>query len=245
LELASGSRTHLTYDADTNELRPHWSSDGRQIAYTQTTGTTFERIGSDNTIHFIATDGGGETRAPIEGGYLTLDRDWKQMAFVRNGEKTAQDIYYLLLDGTSDPTPLIAGPGVEEQPSMSPDGQWLAYTSDESGVQQIYLTRLPDAQGKWQVSSGHGMFPTWGPDGKRIYYVGDEVQVLEVELATEPRVMLSRPRPVLDGTRLGVNPYQGFIPLVDALMVVRADNAAGASTIGVIENWMAEFQGRP
>ena len=129
---------------------------------------------------------------------------------------------------------------------LSPDGGWLAYTSSESGSQEVYLTRFPSGQGKWQVSAGLGTVPAWSPDGTRLYYIGPEVNILEVKINTEGRVMLSKPRTVVDGPRLGINPYLGFDFTADgkSLIVIQADSTSGTPAIGVIENWYEEFKDR-
>ncbi|MBI4718189.1 MAG: PD40 domain-containing protein [Planctomycetes bacterium] len=178
--------------------------------------------------------------------YPSQDREWKSVAQVRTVEKTGRDIYVASLSGTAEPTALLQGAHSEDQPALSPDGLWLAYTSDESGAPKVYLTRLPDGQSKWQVSTAEGVFAAWSPDGKRLYFVGPDITVYEVELTTEPRVMLTPPRAVLDGSKLGVDPYIGFNLTADgkSMVFIRSADTDGAQAIGVIENWFTEFQNR-
>jgi len=246
LGIQQGTRTRLTFDDSTNEILPQWSPDGGQIAFAKTTGSTFERIGPDDSIHFVATDGSGETRGPIPGGYPAFDRQWTHVAFVRTNAETGRDIYYQTLDGAGEARPIVQGPAFDEHPALSPDGRWLAYTSNESGVQQVYLKRFPSAQGKWQVSTEHGVFPVWSPDGTRLYFVGPQVSLFAVEIITEPRVMLGNPELVVRGPELGIDPYVGFTFTNDGqrLVVVQSGKGSGAPAIGVIENWFEEFKDR-
>jgi len=246
LELEQGTRTRITFDDATHEVLPRWSPDGREIALAKTTASTFERFGPKDTIHFFATDGSGETRPSIRGGYPTLDRQWNHLAFVRVEDGTGEDIYHVPLDGSSDARPILQSDASESQPALSPDGQWLAYTSNESGAEQVFLTRFPSGQGKWQVSPGRGGFPRWSPDGTRLYFIGSNVNILEVRLTVEPRVMLSQPRSVMQGPVLGINPYMGFdfTPDGGGLIVIQTDRSKSASGIGVIENWYEEFRHR-
>jgi len=246
LNVDTGSRTRMTFDDATNELLPRRSPDGREIAYAATTASTFERIGANDTIHFIAADGSGATREPIASAYPTFDREWNYVAFVRSDEKTGRDIVYQPLDASSEPKALLQGPAYEEHPALTPDGRLLAYTSNESGVQQVYLTRFPSGQGKWQVSTESGVIPVWSSDGNRLYYIGPQVTVFEVAVTTEPRLMLGEPRPVVDGPKLGVDPYVGYCPdrTGNSLIVVQSRNKGGTLAIGVIENWYEEFRGR-
>ncbi len=246
LDIESGSRTRMTFDETKNELLPRWSPDGSEIAFAKTTASAFERIAADDTIHFAAVDGSGETRTPIDGAYPTFDREWKYIAFVRTSESTGRDIFFMPMDGSAEAQSVLDGPYFEEHPSLSPDGRWLLYTSNESGAQSIYLTRFPSGQGKWQVSGQDGAFPRWSPDGRRIYFMGPEVGIYEVQLVSEPRVMLTPPRRVVDGPKLRINPYIGMEFAADgkSLIVVQSRGGERPATIGVIENWYEEFEGR-
>jgi Tol biopolymer transport system component len=242
-----GTRTRMTFDERTNAVLPRWSPEGREIAFAQTTASRFERIAADDTIRFLNADGSGETRQPISGGYPTFDRDWTYIAFVRTDAETGRDICFMPLDGTSEAKPLLRTHASEEDPALSPDGRWLAYTSNESGMEEVYLTRFPSGQGKWQVSSGVGVLPRWSTDGSRLYYVDAAAGIYDVQITTDPRVMLSQPQRTIDGGALGINAYQGFAISADgqSLIAIRTGRAGGTSAIGVIENWFAEFKDRP
>jgi Tol biopolymer transport system component len=236
----------MTFDETKNELLPRWSPDGSEIAFAKTTASGFERIAADDTIHFAAVDGSGETRTPIDGAYPSFDAEWKYIAFVRTSESTGRDIYFMPMDGNVEARRILDGPYFEEHPSLSPDGRWLVYTSNETGAQRIYLTRFPSGQGKWQVSGQEGAFPRWSPDGTRIYFVGPEVGIYEVELVSEPRVMLTPPRRVVDGPKQGIDPFVGMEFTADgkSIIVVRSPGGDRPATIGVIENWYEEFEAR-
>jgi Tol biopolymer transport system component len=246
LHIEAGSRMRLTFDDATNELLPRWSPDGSEIAFAKTTATSFERMGKDDTIHFFSADGSGETRASIEGAYPSFDAEWKYVTFVRTSESTQRDIYFMPMDGSAEPQALLDQSYVEEHPALSPDGHWLAYTSSESGVQTVYLTRFPSGEGKWQVSGTGGVFPRWSPDGTRIYFTGADVGISEVRMTTKPRVMLTKPRLVVDGLKRGIDPFIGFDFTAGgkSLIVVKQHGGDRPTTIGIIENWYEEFKDR-
>lgn len=236
----------LTYDDKKNELEPRWSPDGLQIAYAKTNATPFERVGAEDTIHFVAVDGSGETRESMSGGYPSFDAEWKYITFVRTMPDTGRDIYYMPMDGSEEPKAIVATKAMEWQSVLSPDGKWLIYTTNETGVQQAYVTRFPSGQGKWQVSRHEIEMPRWSPDGKRIYYVGPEVGLYEVEFNTQPRVMLSPPRLVVDSFINGIDPYIGldFSEDQQSLIAVKTQGGSRKHSIGVIENWYEEYQHR-
>jgi dipeptidyl aminopeptidase/acylaminoacyl peptidase len=102
------------------------------------------------------------------------------------------DIWAVPLQGERKPFPVLSTNASEVTPSLSPDGRWLAYVSDESGADEVYVRPFLPASGdssgagpKWLVSSGGGRFPFWSPDGKRLAYVNSEA-VTVVNVSTDP-----------------------------------------------------------
>jgi eukaryotic-like serine/threonine-protein kinase len=78
--------------------------------------------------------------------------------------------------------PFLQSPANEVGAVLSPNGKWLAYTSDESGRSEVYVTAFPDPGGKWQVSNGGGGFASWSADGKQLYYaVGDKLMLVAIQ----------------------------------------------------------------
>jgi serine/threonine-protein kinase len=67
-------------------------------------------------------------------------------------------------------------------PSISPDGNWVAYTSDESGRMEVYVSRFPSMRGKWLVSKGGGLEPVWGADGRSLFYRSLNHGVMELSV---------------------------------------------------------------
>jgi Tol biopolymer transport system component len=102
--------------------------------------------------------------------------------------RTGHDIWVLPLD-LSDPdrpkpgTPqsILATAAAERYPAFSPDGRWLAYTSDESGAQEVYVRQAAGAGGKWQVSASGGVMPMWSRDGRQIFFESSSGQIMVAE----------------------------------------------------------------
>jgi len=86
------------------------------------------------------------------------------------------DIYAFRFGVDSAPRPLLAGRFNESQPALSPDGRWLAYVSDESGREEVYVVPFPNTDaGRWQISSAGGREPLWNPNGRELFYSDTEV----------------------------------------------------------------------
>ena len=94
----------------------------------------------------------------------------RYLFFVVQNNATRSDIDYIDLNGDRKSTPFLHSPANEDNPVLSPNGKWLAYSSDESGRDEIYVTAFPGPGGKWQVSSGGGFSIGWSADGKQLYY---------------------------------------------------------------------------
>ena len=125
---------------------------------------------------------------------------------------TGQDVGALVIDGDEQPEILLQTEFLESHPRVSPDGRWLAYSSDESGQREIYVRPFPNVNdGRWQVSNGFGLAPTWGPAGRELFYQTRAspdtpiVTMMRVEIDTEPTFRPGNPVALFEGPyRLGM-----------------------------------------
>ena len=99
-------------------------------------------------------------------------RDGRYLFVSLQGDTTRQDLYYIDLQGNRKLVPILETPNEEDFATLSPNGKWLAYHSDQSGTTEIYVMAFPGPGSKWQLSSGGGRSPTWSRDGKQLYFVG-------------------------------------------------------------------------
>ena len=81
----------------------------------------------------------------------------------------------------------MASPFTEFHPALSPDGQWVAYTSNESGTNEVYVRPFPEAGGgRWQVSNGGGSQPVWSPDGRELFFLDGQTRMVAARVQTRP-----------------------------------------------------------
>ena len=169
LENANGSdNARFTFDP-TEETNAIWSRDGSMIAYRSVT--------SDSSEILVKRATGLEKEkvllrnAGVADDFLSnsWSVDGQQLLFTDQG---ASRSYLATVSAAGgDKVPLLNSKANETSGQISPDGQWVAYASDESGAWEIYVSSFPGAAGKWQVSRGGGSEPRWRGDGKEIFYI--------------------------------------------------------------------------
>jgi len=160
--------TRLTFTV--NAYAPLWSPDGRYIAV-QTVG---------EGLSVIRSDGAGKLQPLTQSKNIqflySFTPDGKRLAFMEQDSKTSWDLWTVPLESDSaglragKPEIFLQTPASERYPSFSPDGRWLAYASDESGTQQVYVRAFSDKGGKWQVSNSGGTYPMWSRTGHELLF---------------------------------------------------------------------------
>ena len=101
---------------------------------------------------------------------MSWSPDGKRLVFWVQDPKTGGDIWMLPLDGDKKPEPLIATMFNETHAQISPDGKWIAYTSNSTGRNEVYVRPFPSGTGQWQISNSGGDWPRWRRDSKELFY---------------------------------------------------------------------------
>jgi Tol biopolymer transport system component len=189
-DFTTGALTQLTFDA--NHASPIWSHDGRRVVFSST------RSGVAN-LFWMPAEGGAEERLTTS-DHFQLPGAWSPdgslLAFVERHPSSGRDIWMLRAGGDLQPTPFLASGVDEGSPRFSPDGRWLAYVSNESGQNEIYLAAVSGALRARRVSQDGGAEPVWGPDGDELFYrAGD--RLMAARLGGADRVVAGR-RAVFD-----------------------------------------------
>jgi serine/threonine protein kinase len=166
LDLTRGAKLRITSDAAT-DASPIWSPDGRRVVFRS------NRHGLHDLFERMA-NGGSESALLFRTAYAKYPTDWwpdgKSIVYHTYDSATGGDIWTMKADGTKA-SPLLNGPFDEMQGQVSPDGQWIAYTSTESGQPEVYVRSLTDAKQRWQVSAGGGYDPRWRGDTAEVFYI--------------------------------------------------------------------------
>ena len=139
----------------------------------------------------------------------------------------------------------------EAEPALSPDGRWLAYTSNETGRFEIYVRPFPDIDdGKWQISTGVGFDTVWSPEGNALYFVAP-AGLFVTGFETEPTVNFETPTLAVDSGGAffgGTGRQYDIAPSGERFIVGTAQGAQtdddGFIGLIVVENWFEELKAR-
>jgi len=259
-DLSRETLTRLTFQGD-NNLTPFWTPDGKRIVFIS------NKEGQRNLFWQLA-DGSGGLERLIASEDLNIPGSWspdgRLLAFSDVSGTTGYDLWVLRLgdpSASSGQVPSAASgqvrkaelflrtPFNEAAPQFSPDGNWLAYVSDESGRKEIYVQPYPGPGGKWQISTEGGVEPLWNRNGRELFYRSGK-KMMAVEIAIKPSFSAGTPKRLFEGQ------YQS-LPTVSTpnydvssdgqrfLMLKPSEQAQSAMLqINVVENWFEELKRR-
>jgi len=166
----------LTFDGILN-VRPRFADDGETITFVSDIG------GRPTKLYARPADGTGTPQPvvtadrEIEEGFMSQDGEW--YVYRLGGTSTNRDIFARRADGSGDPIPIVVTEASERAMDPSPDGTLLAYTSDETGRDEVFVTTFPDPSlGKWQVSQNGGGWSRWNPRGGEIFFESSDNQMM-------------------------------------------------------------------
>ena len=225
----------LTFGA--RSLTPVWTPDGKRIVYRS------NRAGSLNLFWKLA-DGSGEeerlTTSQLNQTPLAVSPDGQSLIF-----KEGQALSVLPLAGDRKSRLFFETTSNTAGAEFSPDGRWLAYASDESGRNEIYVRPFPSGTGRWQISTEGGAQPLWSRSGEIFYRDGDKT--MAVQIATQPAVTVGKPRLLFEKpyVTIGGSNSSGMTPDGQRFLMLKAgEEEQEASQINVVLNWSEDLKRR-
>ena len=243
-DLARGVNSRLTFDPG-DEVAPAWSPDGSRLAYAKYRG-------SDMKIYVKAASGvGAEDSLPHVPGTYEGPYQWSGAAnaIVHShvSPSGGWDIWVMSADGRQASRPFLQTAFREFAGRLSPNGRWMAYNSNESGRDEVYVVPYPGPGGKWQVSTAGGSTPQWRADGKELFFRGADQSIMAVDVHAGETFEVRVPKSLFR-TALTQGQYAGYRWAVsrDGQRFL-LNTPAGAATAGrliVVTKWTTELQRR-
>ncbi|HET7711410.1 MAG TPA: protein kinase [Thermoanaerobaculia bacterium] len=234
LELERMALTRVTFESG-DEGFPVWSVDGKTIYFA---------AGSGAGILSRPADGGGTTQQVVSGtgprqepGSVSYDGRW--LAYTQVNEKSGSDLFLTPLDGRGAPRVFLQTPFEEITPQFSPNGRWIAYVSNESGQQEIYVRSVEPGGGRWQVSTGGGTDPGWSRSGTEVYFQHPQGGLFSAPLGEEVAgLRVGAPKRLFD---LPASAAYDIMPDGRFLLVALGLDEGPASAAHVVLNWFDEL----
>jgi eukaryotic-like serine/threonine-protein kinase len=246
--LDSGRLTRLTFGGFNSD--PVWTPDGARIVYAYAE----DFVGRNSELRSVPADGSAppvtHARLSSAGAPKSISRDGHRLVGVRAGGN--QDIWVAELpDSLSADTPieltgLIESPFRDASPSLSADGRWLAYSSEEGGRAEVYVVPYPGPGGKFQISTDGGDLPQWNADGDELFYVNG-TRLMAVKVETSPAFRALVPRVLFDapdslGDALLAHHYS-YASQEDRFLLLKTDSTTPTTDrLQVVVNWVEELK---
>ena len=232
LDFAGGPDTQITFGGAGQN--PVWSPDGRYVAFNSSGG-----------IYRKLSSGAGVPELLIPAKRLMAPKSWSPdgrfLMYVELNPGTAADLFAIPLDGERKPFVVVQTPANEDQGQFSPDGHWVAYTSNESGPSEIYVIPFPPSPsgGRWLVSKGGGVMPRWRRDGKELFYISPDSQMMAVDVTTSPVFRSGDPHALFQtdivDTGIRTGPISWDISPDGRFLII--SEASTDASITVVLNW--------
>jgi serine/threonine protein kinase/Tol biopolymer transport system component len=231
-DLESGSERRLTNGGFHG--RPQLTADERRVIYT---------AGLPNLNFFWRPiDGAGEeerlTTSPNAQFASSISPDGKTLVYAEFDPVTASDIWELSLDGGHAVRPLVKTRFSEGNASLSPDGRWMAYQSNETGRFEVYVTSYPNLDTPIRVTSAGGIRPMWNGDGRELYYrVNDRFMALPMTFGAAAKA--GEARLLFAGNYLAEGQ---FVPGPQKFLLIREKSQEGAGrTLNLVLGWFDDL----
>jgi eukaryotic-like serine/threonine-protein kinase len=240
-DLELGSHPRFTREG-TNHHDPVWSPDGTRIAFGSERGST----GVDIWVKEVEGDSPARLLLEMEGNQYPMGWTGGDIIVLQTDHAGRIDIYTMPADGSAAPRPYLHADWDDSQPRVSPDGRWLAYTSNQRGDPAVVVRSFPEPGRAFPVSEPgvSAMEPVWSPDGGTLYYKQlPSAEIIAAEVRTGPEFE------VVDRRMIGrvMGPIRDVHPSGEWLLAFRfgldESGETEARLIGVV-NWFSELAQR-
>jgi eukaryotic-like serine/threonine-protein kinase len=236
-DLERNTPTRFTFDSN-SDFGPVWGHDDSRIVFSSSRKNPAD-------LYQKSSAGAGDEEPLLSSSTFKVPLDWspdgRVLLFQENDPRT-RNVWDLGTYSTAErrATPFLRTPFNEVLGRFSPDGRWIAYTSNESGREEVYVVPFPGPGGKWQVSTSGGRAPAWTRGGRELVYEAPGSEIMAVDVSTAPTFRAGIPR-ALFKTRLKSPPGRQFdvTPDGERFLANLLIGEQASEPITVVQNWAA------
>jgi eukaryotic-like serine/threonine-protein kinase len=245
IDIARAVPSRMTFDP-APDWTPVWSHDGTRIAFASgRKGTHIYQKPSTGVGNDELVFNSDSSEIPVswspDGRYMVFSR-------LKTGAGPAgADTWVMTMTGERKITPFVESPFDKAQARISPDGRWIAYTTNDSGMYQIVVQSFPDPNGgKWQITAQGGIEPKWRHDGRELYYLALDGKLMSVPIKADRTFTAGAPMALFE-TPLTVS--RGQFPrdrrydvAADGRFLIAAPVSTGSAPLTAIVNWFSGLE---
>jgi eukaryotic-like serine/threonine-protein kinase len=242
-DLAARNLARLTFDSASGY--PVWTPDGRYVTYARFSGEAGGRFG----LFKIAADGSGVPETLLVRPQSVIEaeftRDGRTLVFRETNPQTARDIWFMPADSPQAAKPLLRTPFEERAIAVSLDGRWLAYVSNETGADEVYVRHLAEGSARWKVSTSGGIAPRWNRNGRELFFANrDSLYAVDVRPGTD--FGAGAPRALFEARFMSStnNTYYDVAPDGNRFVFVRNQVGQTSEQMSLVLHWFDQLRRR-
>lgn len=239
MDLERGVVGRFTFNTELDD-DPAWSPDGSSIIFNSGRGGV-------RGIYRKVSSGAGNEELLLKADVITNGIDWssdgKFIVFEGSDSQTGSNLWVLPLFGDMKPYVVLQTQFNETHGRLSPDTRWLAYVSNESGRNEVYVQSFPPSGGKWQLSTTGGAQPHWRADGKELFYMTPDRKLMAVDVNSQQSFGVGAPKLLFQTTVARYEaPNRYAVSRDGQRFLVNSAVEEVSHTMTVVLNWTSEIK---